>query len=698
LATEPFEALPIAPAHDDPQATMPPQRQPTDAYAPLDPAVAATTAPYDPLLDSDPGAAPVEGDPMLNVPSDELDDAPTRIEREEEIQSHIGGGPSMQDVPRVVIIGGNNRGKEYPLQMRDNSLGRGVDNDVILADIAVSRKHTLICYEGGGFVLRDLGSGNGTLLNGKRVDSHLLQDGDQLELGNTLLRFISPSQPAPIMPANVGAIAKLETVVTPRAMAEEMRMTADVPAVVHTAHVDHAATRREPRGPGLSRTMKLLIVGGGALVLLFGVMIVLKLTLSRKKPLDPAAAGAAATQSTRPPDEIAAQEFQEGTTQYRNRNWDKARVHFLKVLTLAPSFDQAKHYADQAAIEISAQSALSRAKNSLAAKDYATARQELSKIPSTSNYAPDTRTLKQKVDDEQVSLLLETAKTLKAAGDAEGALAKVTEARAIAPTNKEVLELHNDLSGATKRVAIRTSAPAQIRSTSPRPSPHPRPGPAVRPRPQVRQPAARAEPPETTSIKVHGVKAKAALSAYGKKQWGQAYKEAKEGAAELSGRRRSQADSLAEAIRMVGQSWTRAESASKPVARIKYYELAIQHDAKIPKRPHQRALKKLIATAALAEATNALSRKQYPAAYAAAKLAEKHGGRDQLLVKVNNTLEQEAMKLFTRGYTMRSSDKAQARRLWQQILRMVPSSSKAYQKAYTYLNNSTPSYQDEDED
>ena len=54
--------------------------------------------------------------------------------------------------------------------------------------------------------------------------------------------------------------------------------------------------------------------------------------------------------------------------------------------------------------------------------------------------------------------------------------------------------------------------------------------------------------------------------------------------------------------------------------------------------------------------------------------------------------------LFTRAYTMRSSNKAKARRLWQQILRMVPSSSQAYQKAYKWLNNSAPSYQDEDED
>ena len=98
------------------------------------------------------------------------------------------GGAPQANAPQLLIIGGNNRGREYPLHFGDNSIGRGVDNDVILADIAVSRKHTIICWEQGQFMVRDLGSGNGTLYNGKRVDNHQLRDGDQLELGNKIGR------------------------------------------------------------------------------------------------------------------------------------------------------------------------------------------------------------------------------------------------------------------------------------------------------------------------------------------------------------------------------------------------------------------------------------------------------------------------------------------------------------------------------
>src|SRR5262249_28240183 len=70
--------------------------------------------------------------------------------------------------------------------------------DVILADIAVSRRHVVLRFDGGRVLMRDLQSGNGTLVNGKRVGQCTLRDGDQIELGNTLMRFVFPvpDQPA----------------------------------------------------------------------------------------------------------------------------------------------------------------------------------------------------------------------------------------------------------------------------------------------------------------------------------------------------------------------------------------------------------------------------------------------------------------------------------------------------------------------
>src|SRR5262249_5794059 len=100
--------------------------------------------------------------------------------------------------PKLAVIGGNDRGHEFTIAAAEVTLGRGTDCDVILADIAVSRRHVVLRFDGGRVLMRDLQSGNGTLVNGKRVGQCTLRDGDQIELGNTLMRFVFPvpDQPA----------------------------------------------------------------------------------------------------------------------------------------------------------------------------------------------------------------------------------------------------------------------------------------------------------------------------------------------------------------------------------------------------------------------------------------------------------------------------------------------------------------------
>ncbi len=63
------------------------------------------------------------------------------------------------------VIGGNDRGKRFDLTLPETRIGRGADQDVVLSDIAVSRRHVPILNEGGRYRLRPLGPGNGPLGN-----------------------------------------------------------------------------------------------------------------------------------------------------------------------------------------------------------------------------------------------------------------------------------------------------------------------------------------------------------------------------------------------------------------------------------------------------------------------------------------------------------------------------------------------------
>ena len=119
---------------------------------------------------------------------DELEAEATRIDDSnllaEQSTSILEPAPAQ---PFLAVESGNDLGREFVLQEGENGVGRGIDNDVILADVAVSRRHLRIIREGDVLTMRDLGSGNGTLVNGQRETTVCLVDGDRLELGETTL-------------------------------------------------------------------------------------------------------------------------------------------------------------------------------------------------------------------------------------------------------------------------------------------------------------------------------------------------------------------------------------------------------------------------------------------------------------------------------------------------------------------------------
>lgn len=80
-------------------------------------------------------------------------------------------------------------GDRVPLGEYVVSVGRQADCTVVLADPNVSRVHAEVRPVGDGFVVADLGSTNGTKVNGTRVAEHELHDGDEIRFGNTAVRF-----------------------------------------------------------------------------------------------------------------------------------------------------------------------------------------------------------------------------------------------------------------------------------------------------------------------------------------------------------------------------------------------------------------------------------------------------------------------------------------------------------------------------
>jgi len=110
--------------------------------------------------------------------------------------------------PTLAIVEGSDAGREFPVT-GPTLVGRGPDADVVVADTEVSTKHASFMPADGGIAVEDLGSTNGTFVNGQRLSgSHQLQAGDRVQVGTTVLelRGLAPAGPAAedATPAPVG--------------------------------------------------------------------------------------------------------------------------------------------------------------------------------------------------------------------------------------------------------------------------------------------------------------------------------------------------------------------------------------------------------------------------------------------------------------------------------------------------------------
>lgn len=80
-------------------------------------------------------------------------------------------------------------GQNYPLSRGSTIIGRGEQASLRLADVGASRQHARVEFDGRRAVLTDLGSANGSLVNGRRVDTVTLNPGDEIVIGTTRLSF-----------------------------------------------------------------------------------------------------------------------------------------------------------------------------------------------------------------------------------------------------------------------------------------------------------------------------------------------------------------------------------------------------------------------------------------------------------------------------------------------------------------------------
>jgi pSer/pThr/pTyr-binding forkhead associated (FHA) protein len=96
-----------------------------------------------------------------------------------------GGGPVL-----VVRSGGGIAGQTFHPPEGKTLIGRSPECQIFLDDVTVSRRHAELERAGESFTIRDLGSLNGTYVNRRRIESTVLQDDDEVQIGKYRLTFL----------------------------------------------------------------------------------------------------------------------------------------------------------------------------------------------------------------------------------------------------------------------------------------------------------------------------------------------------------------------------------------------------------------------------------------------------------------------------------------------------------------------------
>jgi Protein of unknown function (DUF3662)/FHA domain len=103
----------------------------------------------------------------------------------EAVSAEVAEEEDLAHTPSAVLVGGT----RHELDDRAVVIGRSRDCDITVDDPNVSRKHAEIRHEDGAYWIADLGSTNGVLVNGKRMERAKLEPDDEILLGTTVVRF-----------------------------------------------------------------------------------------------------------------------------------------------------------------------------------------------------------------------------------------------------------------------------------------------------------------------------------------------------------------------------------------------------------------------------------------------------------------------------------------------------------------------------
>jgi hypothetical protein len=188
---------------------------------------------------------------------------------------------------KLVVLSAGFNGRTHELNVDKTTIGRVEDNTFQLADPSVSSHHCEIVLRGTDVVIHDLGSTNGSFINGEKISESVLKPGQTLKLGQIELQLVPDGAPMPAMKPAPAPAAGAPAAPAPAQAPHKQKMdsTMVVPRGVNLNELSAEGTRGagfDTSGKGFSKkknnaNMLFLYIGIG-LVVVIGIVLVIVFT------------------------------------------------------------------------------------------------------------------------------------------------------------------------------------------------------------------------------------------------------------------------------------------------------------------------------------------------------------------------------------------------------------------------------------
>ncbi|MEA3019280.1 MAG: hypothetical protein QOI47_804 [Actinomycetota bacterium] len=131
----------------------------------------------------------------LDVPGEEHTVTLSPIDAAAEDELNVGIDDLPAGAATLVVTRGPGAGSRFLLDRESVTVGRHPESEIFLDDVTVSRRHAELVRSGAAWVVRDVGSLNGTYVNRQRIeDSSALDNGDEVQIGRFKLVFLTGEQ------------------------------------------------------------------------------------------------------------------------------------------------------------------------------------------------------------------------------------------------------------------------------------------------------------------------------------------------------------------------------------------------------------------------------------------------------------------------------------------------------------------------